>query len=132
MNNIHRRWLPLLLAIALLAGCGDDGPALTLVGTWDLVGFTEHGVVATATGSASFGEGGDFEFAGEVTFPGEPADAVGMSGAWRQIGDRLTLTTLTDSEEWIVRFTGDEATLTLVGDEPTNVIALCCRAPVGE
>ena len=33
MNNKHRRWLPLLLAIVLLAGCGDDDPALTLVGT---------------------------------------------------------------------------------------------------
>jgi hypothetical protein len=132
MNNKQRRWLPLLLAIALLAGCGDDDPARTLLGTWDLVGFTEHGVETTVTGSASFGEGGDFEFAGEVTFPGEPADEIGMSGAWRQIGDRLTLTTLTDSEEWIVRFAGDEATLTLVGDEPTNVITLCCRAPAGE
>ena len=84
------------------------------------------------TGSASFSEGGDFEFAGEVTFPGEPTDEIGMSGAWRQIGDRLTLTTLTDSEEWLVRFMGDEATLTLVGDEPTNVITLCCRTPAGE
>jgi len=132
MNRNQRGWLPGLLAIALLAGCGDDGPARTLIGAWNLVGFTDHGVAGTASGSASFSEGGAFEFAGEVTFPGEPTDVIGLSGAWRQIGDRLTLTTLTDSEEWLVRFASDEATLTLVGDEPTNVITLCCRTPAGE
>lgn len=128
MNRKQRRWLPALLAIVLLAGCGDDEPARKITGTWDLVGFTDHGVAGTATGSATFGEGGDFEIAGEVTYPSEPADPVSMSGAWSQTGDRVTLTTLTDSGVWIVRYTGDQATLTLVGDAPTNVIALCCRA----
>jgi hypothetical protein len=128
MNRRQREWLPLLLAIVLLAGCGNDEPALTLEGTWDLVGFTDHGVAGAATGSAAFDAGGEFEFDGEVTHPGDPAESFTMSGAWSRTGDRVTLTTLTDSSEWTVRYVSGQATLTLAGDEPTDVIRLCCRA----
>jgi hypothetical protein len=129
MNRKQRGWLPLLLAIVLLAGCGDDEPAHTLTGTWELIGFTNQGVPGTATGDAMFGEGGDFEITGEVTHPGDPPDTFTMSGAWSQTGDRVTLTTLMDSGEWTVRYLSGQATLTLVGDEPTDVIRLCCRVP---
>lgn len=128
MNRKQHRWLPLLLAIALFAGCGDDDPALTLTGTWDFIGFADQGVACPATGSATFSEGGDFEIVGEVTYPGDLAESFTMSGAWSHTGNRVTLTTLTDSSEWIVRYEGDHAALTLVGDEPTDVIRLCCRA----
>lgn len=128
MNRKQRGWLPLLLAIALLAGCGDDEPGRTLTGTWDFIGFADQGVACPATGSAAFSEGGDFEIVGAVTHPGDPAEPFTMSGAWSQTGNRVTLTTLIDSGEWTVRYVNDHATLTLVGDEPTDVIRLCCRA----
>ncbi len=131
MNRKHRGWLPSLLAIALLAGCGDDDPARMLTGTWDLIGFADHGVAGTATGSVTFGVGGDFALAGEVTYSGEPADPIAMSGVWSVTSNRVTLTTLMDSSVWIVRYENDRATLTLIGDEPTNVIRLCCRVPAG-
>jgi hypothetical protein len=61
---------------------------------------------------------------GEVTFPGEPPDTLHATGTWSMNADRATLTTSEGTAEWAVNFAGAEATLTMLGPQPTNVIRL--------
>jgi len=117
----------LLLGLTLLGGCGEDDPDIpgqTLAGVWDLIGYADHGVWATASGSATFGADGHFMVAGAVTFPGEPVDTLTLGGAWSMNGDHAILTTSDGSGEWALSFSGLEATLTLIGPDPSNVIQL--------
>lgn len=125
---MRRGWAVLLVGLFVLDGCGDDDPGATLLGTWDLIAYSEHGVAATVSGSAVFGGGGEFTITGEITYPGEPLDTLRVSGTWSMQGDRATLTTSEDTGEWVVTFTGEEATLTLAGPAPTNVIQLRRRS----
>jgi hypothetical protein len=122
------RWLAaLLVGLAVLGGCGEDDPCMpgqTLEGSWDLIGYADHGVWAATSGTATFGADGGFVVAGTVTFPGEPADTLALSGIWSMSGDRAVLTTTDGSGEWVVGFSGPEATLTLMGPGPSNVIRL--------
>jgi hypothetical protein len=48
--------LAVVAAGTLLAACGSDStaPGPELVGTWDLVGFTDSGVAAVTTGTWIF------------------------------------------------------------------------------
>jgi hypothetical protein len=122
-----RRCAVILVGLALLGGCGEDDacmPGQTLEGSWDLIGYADHGVWAATTGTATFGVDGDFTVAGTLTFPDEPVDTLFVSGTWSMSGDRAVLTTGDGSGEWAVTFSGKEATLRLVGPDPTNVIRL--------
>ena len=125
-----REWIPVLTVALLLAGCEGDEPRVcgTLEGNWYLTGFSDHGVAAIATGDAVFGSDGNFTILAEITFPDEPVDTLDLAGTWAMNGDRVTLTTESGAGEWIVDFSGIEATLTLVGPLPTNVIRL--RRPI--
>jgi hypothetical protein len=121
----------LLIGLALLGGCGKDDPCTPgqkLEGSWDLIGYADHGVWAATSGAATFGADGDFLVAGTVTFPGEPVDTLDLSGTWSTSGDHATLTTTEGSGEWTVGFSGEEATLTLIGPDPSNVIRLRRRS----
>lgn len=124
------KWIFVFALALILAGCDADEPRVcaTLEGNWNLTGFSDHGVAATATGDAVFGEDGNFTILGEITFPGEPVDTLDLVGTWSMTGDRVTLTTESGTGEWIVDFSGRDATLTLVGPLPTNVIQL--RRPI--
>jgi hypothetical protein len=127
-----RLWALTVVGLALLAGCGADDPDRsppTLEGAWSLIGYADHGVVATASGTATFGSDGSFAILGEITFPDEPMDSLTVSGTWSMQGDRATLTTPDGSGEWVVSFSGTEATLSLVGPDPTNTIHLRRRTP---
>ncbi len=124
----------LLLGLILITGCvADESPSSgqSLAGVWDLIGYSDHGVWATAIGSVEFGSDGDFSVAGEITYPGEPAETLNTSGSWSMNGDRVVLATIDGSGEWEVEFSDIEVTLTLVGPDPTNVIRLCCRDSTG-
>ena len=125
----RRGWAVVLGGLVILVGCGDGDSGGTLLGTWDLIAYSEHGVAATASGSAVFGGGGEFTITAEITYPGEPPDTIQVNGTWSMQGDRATLTTSEDTGVWLVEFTGEEATLTLVGPAPTNVIQLRRRGP---
>jgi hypothetical protein len=121
----------LLLGLALITGCGGDESATgghSLAGVWDFIEYSDHGVWATASGSVEFGADGDLMVAGEITYPGEPVESLTTSGSWSMNGDRVVLATTDGSGEWDIEFSDAEATLTLVGPVPTNVIRLCCRA----
>jgi hypothetical protein len=58
----------------------------TLVGSWDLIGFTDAGVPDTTSGTAVFRPDGTFEVDGTVTFPGEPPDPILVDGTYHQSG----------------------------------------------
>ena len=55
-------------------GTSESGPSL--IGTWDLIGFTDAGVAAATTGTAVFRADGTFSIDGTITFPGEPTEAM--------------------------------------------------------
>ena len=121
-----RKWILVLGIALLLAGCEGDEPRVcaTLEGNWNLIGFSDHGTEAAASGTAIFEPDGNFAILGEITFPGEPMDTLDISGTWTMAGDRATLTTADGTGEWIVAFFEADVTLTLVGPAPTNVIQL--------
>jgi hypothetical protein len=122
-----RRWVLAGASLVLLGGCGaddPDGPAPSLAGVWSLASYADHGVVATTSGTATFDTDGSFAITGELTYPGEPADSLLVSGTWSMTGNRVVLTTGEGSGTWVVSCTAAEATLVLEGPSPTNVIHL--------
>lgn len=122
----------LLAAISLVvaAGCGDDngvGPAADLTGTWDLIGYSDHGVAATASGTVVFGEDGVFSVVGSLTYPGEAPELLDVSGTWSPTPTGVLLYTSTGSDEWTVETAGLLATLTRIEPEPQDVMQLYRR-----
>jgi hypothetical protein len=79
---------PRLLAVVVLSigllGCGESPtqPTPTLVGAWELVGYSDASTPAATTGTAEFRLDGTFEVNGTLTFPGEPPDPVAISGTY--------------------------------------------------
>jgi hypothetical protein len=110
-----------------MSACGDDpaGPdVLTIVGTWDLIGFSDAGVEAQTSGSWTFRADGTHSFEGTVTFPDEPPENISGEGTYEQTGTTLELTVGTESSTWTVEISGDLATLTENEPPPANEITL--------
>ena len=121
----------LALTTTLMAGamsaCGDDpaGPDVpTIVGTWDLIGFSDSGIEAQTSGSWTFRADGTHSFEGTVTFPDEPPANISGEGTYEQTGTTLELTVGTESSTWTVEISGDLATLTENEPPPANQITL--------
>ena len=133
-TSYRRRVKPLLvlaLTTNLMAGamsaCGDDpaGPDVpTIVGTWDLIGFSDSGIEAQTSGSWTFRADGTHSFEGTVTFPDERPDSISGEGTYEQTGTTLELTVGTESSTWTVEISGDLATLTENEPPPANQITL--------
>jgi hypothetical protein len=124
-SSVIRRLLAVAVSIGVLS-C-DDGPTRpspSLLGAWDLVGYSDAGAVAAATGTADFRLDGTFEVSGTITFPGEPPDPVAISGTYQVTGDQVELITPDGSGLWRLRFAGEEVTLTLEGSAPPTTMAL--------
>lgn len=114
-------------AVALLAAaCGKDGtaPSTSLVGTWDLIGFTDMGVAAVTTGTWVFRTDGTFSVNGTITFPGEPTDPFVVDGIYVQNGDSVALTIAAQTTNWTLTPSGNEVTLTENEPPPANTITL--------
>jgi hypothetical protein len=118
--------LPVAVIGALLGACATDnaGPSLSLVGTWDLVGYTDMGVAAATTGTWIFRSDGTMSVNGTITFPGEATEPLISDGSYVQSGQSVTLTIGTQSGSWSLVESGNELTLTADGPPPANTIVL--------
>lgn len=110
----------------VISGCGDNGtgPGASLVGSWDIVGFSDMGIGAAATGTWVFRADGTFAANGTVMFPGEPVDAFLLSGLYVRSGTTLTLTVDGVASDWQVAESGNRVTLTEDEPAPANAIVL--------
>lgn len=123
MRAIHLGVFALL--VAAFCGCEDStGPSRTLEGTWDLAGYTDHGVSGATTGTCTFRPDGTFSILGTVTFPGEAADSLEVSGTYGVIVNYVTLTTPDGTGTWFLAFSGDRVILSLVGSDPPTRMTL--------
>jgi hypothetical protein len=116
--------LSLYLLVGLLACADSTGPAGDLAGSWLLVGYTDAGVPAAASGTATFLSVGTFTIEGTLTFPGEPPDPIQAEGTWSADGDVIVLTTGGQTGRWAYSASGEEVTLTLEGSQPATTMTL--------
>ncbi len=109
-----------------MAACGDStGPdSLSLVGTWDFIGFSDAGVEAETTGTWVFSADGTVTLQGTVTFPGEPTDDISGDATYEQTGTTVVLTFGSDTTTWTLSISGNVATLTEVEPPPANTITM--------
>jgi hypothetical protein len=116
----------LLLAAAGVLACGDGptAPGIALVGTWELVGFSEAGLEAAVTGTAEFQADRTFEINGTITFPEEPTESLIVTGTYEVLVDQVELTTPEGTGIWGLSLAGEQAVLTLVAVTPPNTITL--------
>jgi hypothetical protein len=101
---------------------------MSLVGTWDLIGFTDDGVAAQTTGTWTFRSDGSTTINGTVTFPGGPTDDISGDATYEQNGATVILHVGPDSSTWTLSMSGDVATLTAVEPPPANTITLRRRS----
>ena len=109
-----------------MVACGDStGPnSLSLVGTWDFIGFSDAAVEAETTGTWVFSADGTVTLQGTVTFPGEPTDDISGDATYEQTGTTVVLTFGSDTTTWTLSISGNVATLTEVEPPPANTITL--------
>jgi len=128
-----KKLLVAVLTAAVLSGgmaaCGDstDPDPLSLVGTWDIIGFSDAGVEAETTGTWVFRADGTLTIQGTVTFPGEPTDDISGDATYEQTGTTVVLTFGSDATTWTLSMSEDVATLTEVEPPPANTITLRLR-----
>jgi len=84
----------------------------------------DHGVSGATTGSGTFRDDGTFIILGTVTYPGEPADSLAVSGTYQVVATIVTLTTPDGTGAWSMAFSGDRVVLALVGADPPTSITL--------
>lgn len=120
----------LLISVAVLlfvVSCDSEDstrPSPTLEGTWDLVGYTDHGVAGVTTGTSTFRHDSTFVILGTVTYPGEPVDSLDVSGTYQVVAMTVTLTTPDGTGPWSLAFSGDRVVLTRIGADPPTRIKL--------
>ena len=86
--------------IAASIACGDNAsPTRSLLGDWELVSFTDHGVMGITTGTMTFNLDGTWEMIGTVTYPGEPIDSLRTGGTYIATTHTVALTSGADTYE---------------------------------
>lgn len=129
MREIFMRTTLLITALLLCIfnSCGSDKPTRphqTLEGTWDLIGFSDHGVSGVTTGSATFLPDGTFGILGTVTYPGETTDSLNTAGTYHVVGAAVTLTTTEGTGTWSLAFSEDQVVLTSADGDPPSTMTL--------
>jgi len=115
--------------LALCVACGSDptAPATSLVGTWDIIGFTDDGVAANTTGTGEFRANGTFSARGTIAFPDEPVEMLEVDGNYIHTGTVVSLTAANVTTEWTLSLNGDQVTLTENEPAPANTVTLRLR-----
>ena len=113
-----------LIALAGVACSDGTGPPISLVGTWDFIGFSDAGIEAAATGTWTFETNNAFHVRGTITFPGEPTDSLVTSGSYSQQASRVELTIGPDTGSWTITANGTMVVLTEIEPAPANTITL--------
>ena len=122
--NIKAVALIVTLAWAGVA-CGDEtGPEISLVGSWDFIGFSDAGIEAVTTGTWTFEANNAFHVRGTITFPSEPTDSLVLSGSYSQQQSQVQLTIGADTGSWTITNDGDVVLLTEIEPAPANTITL--------
>lgn len=122
--NIKAVALIVTLAWAGVA-CGDEtGPGISLVGTWEFIGFSDAGTEAVTTGTWTFEPSNTFHVRGTLTFPGEVTDSLVTSGSYRQQASQVELTIGPDTGSWTITGIGSVVVLTEIEPAPANTITL--------
>lgn len=118
------------IALAFVTACGKDptAPGTSLVGTWDLVGFSDAGVAAATTGTWVFRSDNTHSVNGTITFPGEPTETLVVDGTYAQNGTSVMLTMSGQTGSWTLVASGSNVTLTENEPPPANTIGLRRRA----
>lgn len=114
-----------VFVLLFLIACDKEDstrPYPELEGTWDLIGYIDHGVSGVTTGSVIFQDDGTFIIRGTVTYPGEPMDSLDVSGTYQVVAKTLTLTTPDGTGTWSMVYSGDQ--LVLIGSDPSTRMTL--------
>lgn len=119
-----RATLILTLAWAGVACSDGTGPPISLVGTWDFIGFSDAGIEAATTGTWTFEANNAFHVRGTITFPGEPTDSLVASGSYTQQASQVELTIGPDTGRWTITGNGTVVVLTEIEPAPANTITL--------
>lgn len=119
-------WISVCVLLFLISCDSEDStrPSSRLEGAWDLTGYVDHGVSGATTGSGTFRNDGAFFILGTVTYPGEPADSLDVTGTYRVAATIVTLTTPDGTGAWSMAFSGDRVALALVGADPPTRMTL--------
>jgi hypothetical protein len=107
--------------------CGDAAePQATLVGSWELIAFTDDGVRGAGSGTVTFNADGTWTTAATVTYPGEPPDSIVAGGTWTASATQAVLTTGDASGTWALAWSNayNNVTLTLQPPDLPNVMEL--------
>jgi hypothetical protein len=113
--------------LCCLASCDSEdstGPKPTIMGTWDIVGYADHGVAGVTTGSGTFRNDRTYAMLGTVTYPDEPTDSLKMSGSYLVVASTLTLQTADSTGLWNMVFSGNRVILALRGSSPPTSMTL--------
>ena len=119
-----RATLILTLAWAGVACSDGTGPPISLVGTWDFIGFSDAGIEAATTGTWTFEAASAFHVRGTITFPGEPTDSLVATGSYSQQGNQVEMTIGPDTGRWTITGNGTVVVLTEIEPAPANTITL--------
>jgi hypothetical protein len=88
-----------------VGACGDGSPSsATVVGTWSIAGFDDHGTSGTTTGTWTFQTDGTFAADGTLGFPGEPIQAIALDGTYAVRPDTVDLTVAGETTAWGLAF----------------------------
>lgn len=115
----------LLFAASLgVSACDRESPTepinTSLVGVWNLVGFTSDGESAVSEGTWVFFEDGFMAMDLQFQFPNQKTSLFAGTGHFEQAGDRATLEIRGRPSTWRLEFTADTVHLRQTSPAPAN------------
>ncbi len=118
-------------AVLLAFACEKStiaAPMPSLVGTWNIVGYSAGTLAATsASGTWIFGSGGTWNLNAVLLVPGLPVDSLTEQGTYVQNANHVAITYSAGTFDWLVTVSGADVTLT--EDAPVANTFVLQRSP---